>query len=290
MRPDGENASPTEADATGADERAPISRSSGSPDGSRLDAVHVVLHEPQDPVNIAGTVRAMKNMGLRWLRLVRPVAYEPERIEGVAHATRDIVSHIRHFDSLEEALADCVRVAGFSARRRAAKRERVDPREAATDLLQWGTQGPVALLFGREDRGLDNAALDRAHLVVTIPTTNHASLNLAQAVLVAAYELHIAATDATRTLAPPRKDAPPATADQLERLFGEADRALDHIGFYKTRYPEYILRTMRSLVFRAAPDSREIELLRAMAYEVIHAMNRARQPSVPSQEDASGSA
>ena len=256
------------------------------PAASILEAVHVVLHEPQDPVNIAGTVRAMKNMGLRSLRLVRPVAYEPERIEGVAHATRDIVAGICHFDSLDAALADCVRVAGFSARRRAAKRERVDPRTAATDLLAWAERGPVALLFGREDRGLDNAALDRAHIVVTIPTTDHASMNLAQAVLVAAYELHVAATDATRTLAPPRKDAPPATSDQFERLFSEADQALDRMEFYKTRYPEYILRTMRTLVFRAAPDAREIELLRAMAYEVMRSLERARRAgAVPRQDD-----
>jgi TrmH family RNA methyltransferase len=253
---------------------------------SILSGVHIVLYEPQDPVNIAGTVRAMKNMGLRSLRLVRPVAYEPERIEGVAHATRDIVANIRHFDSLEAALADCVRVAGFSARRRAAKRERLDPRAAAVDLLQWAASGPVALLFGREDRGLDNAALDRAHIVVTIPTTSHASMNLAQAVLVAVYELHVAATDATRTLAPPRKDAPPATSDQFERLFAEADRALEMVEFYKTRYPEYILRTMRSLVFRAAPDSREIELLRAMAYEVMRSVERERRGTPSARRDS----
>jgi TrmH family RNA methyltransferase len=256
---------------------------------SRLASVHIVLYEPQDPVNIAGTVRAMKNMGLRSLRLVRPVAYEPERIEGVAHATRDIVSNIRHFDALDDALTDCVRVAGFSARRRAAKRERVGPREAAVDLLGWAANGPVALLFGREDHGLDNAALDRAHIVVTIPTTEHASMNLAQAVLVAAYELHVAAVDATRVLAPPRKDAPPATSEQFERLFAEADQALDRIEFYKTRYPEYILRTMRSLVFRAAPDSREIELLRAMAYEVMRSVERARRLAIPPAGDAEAS-
>ena len=254
---------------------------------ARLDAdfapgFHLLLGDnAQGKTNIAGTVRAMKNMGLRSLRLVRPVAYEAERIEGVAHATRDIVAGIRHFDSLDEALADCVRVAGFSARRRAAKRERIDARAAAGDLLSWAATGPVALLFGREDRGLDNAALDRAHIVVTIPTTDHASMNLAQAVLVAAYELHVAASDATRSLAPPRKDAPPATSDQFERLFSEADQALDRIEFYKTRYPEYILRTMRTLVFRAAPDAREIELLRAMAYEVMRSLERARRAHAP---------
>ena len=253
---------------------------------SALDAVHIVLYEPLDPVNIAGTVRAMKNMGLRSLRLVRPVEYEAERIEGVAHDTRDIVSAIRHFDDLDAALADCVRVAGFSARRRAAKRQRIAPREAAADLLGYAASGPVALLFGREDRGLDNAALDRAHIVVTIPTTDHASLNLAQAVLVAAYELHVAAMDATRVLAPPRKDAPPASSFQFERLFMEADQALGMMAFYKTRYPEYILRTMRSLTFRAAPDAREIELLRAMAFEAMRSIERARREGPIESPDA----
>ena len=243
---------------------------------SILSRVHVVLNEPQDPVNIAASIRAMKNMGLSSLRLVQPVAYELERIEGVAHATRDIVAGIRHFDSLDDAVADCVRVAGFSARRRAAKRERIGAREAAGDLLEWAKAGPVALVFGREDRGLDNSALDRASVIVTIPTTEHASLNLAQAVLVAAYELHIAAVDATRTLAPPRNDAPPATSMQFERLFSEVDQALARMDFYKTRYPEYILRTVRSLTFRAAPDAREIELLRAMAFEVMRSLERAR--------------
>jgi TrmH family RNA methyltransferase len=290
MRPDADPPEPSEPDATGGDARASdVDPGNAASVDSGLAAVHIVLYEPQDPVNIAGTVRAMKNMGLRSLRLVRPVAYEPERIEGVAHATRDIVANIRHFESLDDALADCVRVAGFSARRRAAKRERVGPREAATDLLGWAASGPVALLFGREDRGLDNAALDRAHLVVTIPTTEHASMNLAQAVLVAAYELHVAAADATRRLAPPRKDAPPATSHQFERLFLEADQALGRMEFYKTRYPEYILRTMRSLVFRAAPDSREIELLRAMAYEVMRALDRERRghPAVHREHDSS---
>src|ERR1700679_4004222 len=73
---------------------------------SRLDRVAVVLYEPQDPVNIGAVVRAMKNMGLADLRLVRPVAYEPERIEGVAHDTADLVPRIRHFETLDDALAD----------------------------------------------------------------------------------------------------------------------------------------------------------------------------------------
>ena len=244
------------------------------PDES-LAAVRVVLVEPQDPVNIAGTVRAMKNMGLGHLRLVRPVEYDPVRLEGIAHGTMDLIERIEHFDDLEAALAGCVRVAGFTARRRAAKRAVVTPKEAAIDVLRFAAQGPVAIMFGREDSGLSNEALDRAHLLVTIPTTDHASLNLAQAVLLGAYELHLAA-DASRTIGPPRKDAPASTTEQYELLFGDIQRALARIEFFKTRFDEHIMRTVRSLAYRAAPDAREISLVRAMAIEVVRYLDRTR--------------
>jgi TrmH family RNA methyltransferase len=241
---------------------------------SLLDAVHVVLFEPQDPINIAATVRAMKNMGARSLRLVRPVAYDPNLIEIVAHDTRDVVAEIRHFDSLDAALADCVRVAAFAGKRRAAKWTLLTPRAAADDLLEHAALGPVALLFGREDHGLPREALDRAHVTVTIPTTEYSSLNMAQAALVALYELHVRAGDATRTLAPPRKDAPPATGEQFEQLFVDAERALASLDFFKTRNNANVMRSLRSLVYRAAPDSREIQLVRSMALEVLRTIER----------------
>jgi TrmH family RNA methyltransferase len=240
-----------------------------------LDHVAVVLYEPQDPVNIAATVRAMKNMGVSDLRLIDPVAYDPVRIEGIAHDTTDIVSRIRHFASLGDALADCVQVAAFTRRRRAAKRAVADARQTAHALLTRATVGPVAMVFGREDHGLPNEALDRAHIVATIPTTDHASLNLAQAVLIALYELHLAAGDATRTIDPPKHDAPPATAEQFELFFADAERALTAMDFFKTRYPEHIMRSIRSLVHRAGPDGREILLLRATAIEVVRSLERA---------------
>lgn len=255
-----------------------------------LDAVRVVLYEPQNPINIAATVRAMKNMGASRLRLVNPCEYDPYRLEGIAHDTFDIIEKIERFDTLEEALADCVRVAGFTARRRAAKRKILAPREAATDLLTYASEGPVALLFGREDSGLPNEALDQAHLLVTIPTTEHASLNLAQAALVGLYELHLAAADATRALRPPRKDAPPSRQHEYEMFFADAERALWSIEFFKTRYPEYIIRSLRSLTFRAAPDSREILLMRAIAIEVVRFLERAGLPVPPRKPTPRGDA
>lgn len=153
----------------------------------------MVLYEPQDVVNIAAAIRAMKNMGVLHLRLVRAVELDPTLIELVAHDTRDVMERVSRFDTLDEALADCVMVAAFTARRRAAKRRVSSPRSIAGEVLGRAAGGPVALLFGREDSGLPNDALDRAHVAVTIPTSEHSSLNLAQAVLVALYELHLAA-------------------------------------------------------------------------------------------------
>lgn len=241
-----------------------------------LSRVRVILVEPQDPVNIAGVVRAMRNMGAASLHLVRPCAYDPVRITGVAHGAGDLVSRIEHHDTLEAALADCVQVAAFTARRRAARRESATPRAIAPVLVAAAATAPVAMLFGREDAGLPNAALDRSSVVVTIPTTEHASLNLAQAVLIALYELRLAAPEGVRVVAPPRKAAPPATHAQFERLFTDVAATLHAIDFFKSRYPALILRTVRSLAFRAAPDARELELLRAMAIEVRRVLDRER--------------
>lgn len=242
-----------------------------------MDRISIVLNRPQDPVNLAGTVRVMKNMGLTDLRLVQPVPYDPWRIEGVAHGTRDLVEKIRHFDTLEEALADCVYVAAFGAKRRAHRWPVVQPRELAPVALRKADEGRVALLFGQEDHGLPNEAIDLAHVLVMIPTTEHSSLNLAQAVLVAAYELHLAAGTHTRTVARHRHHSALPKHDEWERSLADIDRSLAAISFYRTRNPEHIMRSVRSLLNRAGPDSRELTLVRAMAIEVLRTIDRVKR-------------
>src|SRR2546423_3968941 len=254
---------------------------------SRLSRIAVILYEAQDPVNIAATVRAMKNMGVSTLRLVRPVKYEPVRLEGIAHDTWEIINAIEQYDDFDSAVADCVRLVGFTARRRAAKWRLLHPQAPAADALAHPEHGRVGIVFGREDSGLPNEILDRVHAAVTIPTTEHASLNLAQAVLIALYELHLAAGDATRTLRGPRKKAPPPTADLFERYFGELYRSLDAVQFFKTRYPEHIMRSLRAITFRAAPDDRELSLLRAVALEVVRFLERTERVERTLPEDVS---
>lgn len=229
----------------------------------------VVLHEPQDLVNIAHVVRGMKNFGVRDLRLVSPREYEAYRVEGIAHQTQDVLARVRTFDSLEEALADCVHIVGFTARGRTAKRNLQRPRDAAAEVLALADGAPVALLFGREDKGLSNDALDRCHRVVTIPSDpSYASLNLGHAVIIMLYELALARGAEERPFKAPRRPSQPAEAAELERLFVDVARALHAIDFFKTRNADGVMRTMREIAHRAPLDAREVKLLRAMAIEV----------------------
>jgi len=229
----------------------------------------VVLHEPQDLVNIAHVVRGMKNFGLRDLRLVNPREYDSHRVEGIAHQTQDVVARVRTFATLEEALADCVHIVGLTARGRTAKRNLQRPRDAAAEIVGLSASGTLALLFGREDRGLSNEALDRCHRVVTIPSDPaYASLNLAHAVIIMLYELALARGAETQAFKEPRRPSEPAVAEDLERLFEDMAKALHAIDFFKTRNQDVVMRTMREIAHRAPLDARELKLLRAIAIEV----------------------
>jgi len=233
----------------------------------------VVLHEPQDLVNIAGVVRVMKNFGMRHVRLVNPMEFEPRRIAGIAHGSADLVNRIEIMDDLDTALADRTYVAGMTARQRAAKRNMQRPREAARDLLAAAEEGTAAILLGREDKGLNNEQLDRCHRVITIPTdADYAALNLSHAFAVMAYELFVARENPD--FKRPRRTAPPASHEELEQLFTRAEAGLEAIEFFKTRNPTRIMRTVREVAHRTPMDAREVSLLKAMCVEVLRYLER----------------
>ncbi len=233
----------------------------------------VVLQHPQDLVNIAVVVRAMKNFELSNLRMVAPLEYDPHRIEGIAHGSGDLLERVHMFDRLDEALADCTFVAGMTARQRAAKRNMQRPGEAAPELLMKAEEGTAALVLGPEHRGLTNEELDRCHRIITIPTSpDYAALNLAQAFTVMAYTLYV--VGAEQPFKQPRRTAPAASHEQLEQLFRDAEGALDAIDFFKTRNPRSIMRTLREVVHRTPLDRREATLLRAMCLEVVRYLER----------------
>lgn len=236
---------------------------------SPLENVVVVLNEPQNLVNIAGVVRAMKNMGLWRLRLVRPAEFDSWRIGGIAHRSQDVVEKAQILDSLPEALADAVYVVGTTARARTAQRNYVRPREVAPKIVEYAREGVVALLFGREDRGLENDALDLCHAAAIIPTNpDYSSINLAQAVLLLSYEVLLAAGGEKGPLPRGKRSTRPATVEELENTYAALEEGLHRIDFYKAREPESILRTLRTLISRAEPDIQEAGLLRAIGFEI----------------------
>ena len=233
-----------------------------------------MLYRTQDLINIASVVRAMKNFGLRDLRLVSPEEYTPHRIEGIAHKTGDLLKRVQVIDDLDQALADCVHVVGLTARQRSAKRNVQRPDEAAHELIVLARERMVAVLLGPEDKGLANKELDRCHRTVTIDTNvKHPSLNLAQAFTIMAYEMFKAGPGPSPFKAP-RKLADAASNAQLEELFEDAEQALWAIDFFKTRKPKNIMRTIREIAHRVPIDERETKLLRAMCLEVVRYLDR----------------
>jgi TrmH family RNA methyltransferase len=131
------------------------------------------------------------------------------------------------------------------------------------------------MVFGREDKGLANDELDFCRALVSIPTSReYTSLNLAQAVGIMAYETWRARIGADISVKPPRRQAAPVEADQLEWLFTDWNKALWAIEFFKTRRHEQVMRSFREIVFRAGLDGREASLLRAMGIEVRRFLER----------------
>lgn len=238
------------------------------PDESPLSALHhivVVLDRPQDPLNLGAVVRAMRNMGLTELRLVQPAPFDRADLLRLAHRCEELVDRIAIFGTLEAALADTLFVAGTAALAHAGRPPVTDIRGLAGDLLQRAGQGKVALLFGTEADGLDRVGLERCHLVAMLPTDPaYPALNLAQSVLLFLYEIRMAAQ-----LPLPAAPAQPALASQaeLERLFALSEEALAAIGFIKYN-PAPLMRTLRGLVYRAAPTPEEAALLLAIARQI----------------------
>jgi len=251
----------------------------------------LVLVAPQDIVNIASAVRLAKNFGITGIRLVNPEVFDPWRIEGIAHNTADLVARIEICASLPEALRDTVYSVALTARGRAAKRSVLEPREAAAELVAQAAFGPVAMVFGREDKGLSNDELDFCRALVSIPTSaEYTSMNLAQAIGIMSYETWRIRIGADIPTKPPRRAAEPAAADQVEWVFTDWTRALWAIDFFKTRQHDHVMRSFREIVFRAGLDGREASLLRAMGIEVRRFLERkgvapaAEPPDAPASE------
>ena len=234
--------------------------------------VRMVLVNPSHPGNIGGAARAMKTMAVKQLVLVSPREYPDPRAVWRAAGARDLLETARVVSTLEEAIADCDLIVGTSARGRRIPWPVVDARQCAEQIYVEPSSSKVAILFGREDRGLNNDELHRCHLHVHVPTSEeYGSLNLAMAVQIICYELRMRSLQSdlsegnnSNPSAMQDWDEPFANAADVERLHEHLAEALAQIGFYNPAEPKQLLTRLRRLFARVRLDKMEINILRGI--------------------------
>jgi tRNA/rRNA methyltransferase len=220
----------------------------------------VILVRPQLGENIGMAARAMLNCGLSTLRLVAPRDGWPnERAQRAASGADIVLEKAEVFDSVGEAVADLERVVATTARNRELVQRIVTPRQAATEMHGWIGRGEgVGILFGPERTGLENDDMVHADTALSIPLNpQFSSLNMAQAVLLVAYEW-TAAGDTTPPVRLSDHAARPATKEELQSLFDHLERALDQSGFLRNKEmrPSMVLN-LRALLQRAEMTEQE---------------------------------
>jgi tRNA (cytidine32/uridine32-2'-O)-methyltransferase len=236
-----------------------------------LESVDVVLVRPARAANVAAACRALKNMGLESLVLVGPdPGLDEPAARALAYGAWDVLDGIRRPASLRDAVAGCTLVAGTSGR---PHPQAWTPRRLGEERASRPAAERLAVVFGPEAEGLRNDELELCHVRVHIPTDPaQPSVNLAQAVLLIAYELRVAALTAEAPLE--AAAAPGASAGQVDAALDEWRQALLAIGYLNPDNPEAILSETRRLLERAGVTAREVTLLRGMARQILWSARR----------------
>lgn len=229
-----------------------------------LSNITVVLVEPRTPGNIGSTARAMKNMGLSCLTLVNPVPHEVPETFNLAHGSEEIIHGCQIKASLGEAIADATLVVGTTHRRRRRSIPVFPPAEAMRRIVETAPHQRCAILFGREDQGLYNHELDLCQVLARIPTAcRYPSLNLAQAVMLFAYEVYQA------SVGPPGAPALDlASSADVERLYSRIDRAMTSIGFVSRNTPDTFMRSVRRVFGRTQLERRDVATLHKVCTKI----------------------
>jgi tRNA/rRNA methyltransferase len=224
----------------------------------------VVLVEPQLGENIGAAARAMANFGLSRLRLVTPRQSWPnEKARMMAAGADRILDGAELFDSLEAAIADCTFVVAATARAHDQAKPVVGAPEAAALMAPRIAAGEeVAVAFGRERNGLENDEIALADCILTLPVNPaFASLNLAQAVVVVAYEWFKLATGAQLPFAMPKK-SPAARKEQLLAFFASVERELEKVEFFRPPDKRATMQiNLRNIFTRMQPTQQDIQTL-----------------------------
>ena len=264
-----------------------------------LSHVRIVMVNTTLPANIGSALRAMKTMGLIKLVLVAPKTYPHPDIDALAAGATDLIDQIEIVATLEDAIKDCHLVFGTSARSRTIPWPLLDARPAAQKSMQavMHHQQEIAVVFGREDRGLTNEELALANYHVTIPVnTDYGVLNVAQAIQVICYEMRVATleliekTTDTAAVMPVTDsedmhwDEPLVTHEQMEQFYPHFEKMLAEIEFLDPKNPRLLPLRLRRLFGRIQLDKMEYHLLRGI-FTRVQALNKGTWKKTNTNED-----
>ena len=229
-----------------------------------LNTVKVVLVGTTHPGNIGAAARAIKNMGIFNLALVKPKEFPSDIAIYRSKAAKDILENAEIYETLEDAIAGCKLIVGTSARARSVPWPVFNPRDAAEEMRKISKQGNVAIVFGREDRGLTNDELGLCNFHVHIPSDpKYSSLNLSQAVQILAYEIRLAYSR-DEVISEVKWDVDLANNEQTERLIDHMEELMQDVEFYDVENPRKLLLRVRRFFKRSKIDVMEANIFRGL--------------------------
>ncbi|KID54911.1 tRNA (cytidine/uridine-2'-O-)-methyltransferase [Pseudoalteromonas luteoviolacea] len=229
-----------------------------------LQDIRIILVNTSHSGNIGSVARAMKTMGFSKLYLVDPACEVDSHASALAAGATDVLGDAVTVDKLEDAIADCSLVIGTSARSRTLSWPMVDPRECAQKLVTESNDGPVALVFGRENSGLTNEELQLCNYHVCIPANpEYSSLNLAMAVQTLTYETRMTFLD-TQDAKPEEDDTKYPTSEQMALFYEHLESTLNDTGFIVKQHPGMVMTKLKRLFNRARPEDQELNILRGI--------------------------
>ena len=234
-----------------------------------LSNIIIILNEPRYPENIGAAARALKNMGLSQLRIVNPQNWDDEKVLKMAtHEAAAIIHSAPIFHNLEEAVADLNLLAGTTARIGRKRRTTHTPKDIAKKICSYPHHLKIGIVFGSEKWGLGNKELGLCNWIVTIPTSNFSSLNLAQSVMIICYEIMLASLEGNMKISRPRL----ATIREREGMFSHLQEVFKAIKLYEKQTPEYWLQNARRFFRNKELTAKDVKMIRGFLRQILWAI------------------
>lgn len=251
-----------------------------------FDRVCFVLVEPSQGGNVGSAARALANMGFSRLRLVRPVYSDEEAARRMAVHAYDRIEKAERFDHLADALADRHWVVATTGRGRAYpdRKPPLEPDNFLARLINRPAEEKIAVVFGPERIGLTAEQVGLCSDILRLPSADeYPVLNLAQAVLLVAYEIRRAALRSPTNLPSPSQRGASVSAEALDSLIAHCAHTLGVLGFLNPQNPRLILDDLRHVFSRAGLVERELAILRGVLHKMDAFISQHGGPPTPNQ-------